>query len=279
MIYPFSNYKMQYGNVFVNIFPMEYYLAKIRKLSYFSMVKINHGHWEEYYNIVHGMAPLQGGYFFPEKNCKNWEKLENMTMKDRDLAKEFIEWKHDIMIELMELNKKNPSNILVAVSNFAHPEDYHRGDGKIETMIKKLIPNLFLHDGMLWKRAFVDKSIHKFFNCIREFRILLVGPKHLMNLKTVDFDFIEIDIHMAYKERNAIKDKIVQYREKQSGPLIILMQASQLAVWLILKLNIPETFIFDIGQALDMFFPKEVPWIKNALKNSNSWLTKNDEVF
>lgn len=279
MIYPFKNYKMHYGEVYVNIFPMDYYLSKIRRLSYFSMMKINHGHWEEYFYIVHGMAPTKGGYFFPEKNCKIWQPLNEMTQENKHLATDFIEWKHDIMSELAIINKTNSLDKLIAVSNFAHPGDHHRGGGKIETMIKKIIPDTFLHDGMLWKRSLIDKSIYKFFDCIKKFQILLIGPSHLKNLKHIKFDFIEININLAYKDRNDLKSKIISYREKTNGPLIILMQASQLAVWLILKLNLPETFIFDIGQAFDIFFPKEVPWVKNNLKNFDSWLRKNHDVL
>ena len=116
-------------------------------------------------------------------------------------------------------------------------------------------------DADIIHRASIKGKLDKFFEVLKDRRIILVGPKYLKDIKVIEFDeFIEIPEKNCWLEFEKIRKEIGELIYKlylgDSNVPIILFCASMMANVLIDELIYPSFIFIDIGSVFDPYVGK-----------------------
>jgi len=145
-------------------------------------------------------------------------------------------------------------------------------------IIKKFLPKDHIpFEGMLWRRFAFHNKLKDFFLKYKKRKIVIVGPNYytefdkLFNLEK--YSHIKIDITkaswQAYTLANQIFDEHFHHLKTHES-VIYFISAGTLGTWLTLKLhNLPNSFILDVGRALQYFYPAKAKgrWLKSSFSH------------
>ncbi len=217
---------------------IEYYIDIVRKGNLY-FVKMNHAWWQY----------LAGKKFW----LSRYHKLHD---------KELISEVKDIIKNI------DKSDIVMAVSDVGPLEHIGKFKKKQleleEVMIRHMPDNYQPHFGCIWKKYVLQKKISKFFNCINDYEVIVVGLEHLKEVETT-LKFSNFLFHQIYitssknNERQKVLDDLLNIADKP-GKKIFLIQAGELfATWLVYHLRYKtkndQCSFIDIGRAIDAFCP------------------------
>jgi dTDP-4-amino-4,6-dideoxygalactose transaminase len=228
----------------------------------FSLLKLNHGFWE---------------------NCLNSWRLEDLhtSWSDEQIDKHLgrIAFKHggfrDEVLQILRNWPSNWSNIQLDCTANAFPESQRLAPSPrtpadvIDQLIRDTLPDGWKGgDGLLWKNMAIDGSLSEVFRWAANKRVVLIGPRHLsVHLQAwgwQDYKFIEIPLRTARQRRKVLLTDVAAALEPPV-PTVVIVQAGSLSVWLARHLldSFPFLWILDMGRALDILSPEIVlnqPW-------------------
>lgn len=147
----------------------------------------------------------------------------------------------DLGKRLLAVLRKRPK-YYIGLQNLA----YKQRKEQIDTLTKQC--------GLKWcksdilHKANIHKTIYKFFDVLKDKRVLIVGPKHLLKFKHFDFGLLEIADRNCWIQYKQIKESIEYELENYD---IILYCASMMSNVLIHDFHKEITQI-DVGSVFDV---------------------------
>ena len=213
--------------------PVTYFAERVRRQRWFSYTQLNRRFWE---SLARPSTPL---------------REETLSL-------------------LGELPTADP-DLFVATSHLDYPgsdrlEAGAARDGELLTRIESTLPRGYVaHDGQLWKRATISGEIRAFYEALRPLQVIALGPDWLIELggrlRLPRFSLKAIDVRKDASRRHELLDDLREAHARLHGePTALLLQAGALAPWLVLKLHrqLRNTFVVDMGRALDVCVPERV---------------------
>lgn len=204
-----------------------------------------------------------GGFYFVKINHAFWEMLSGnkywtdlyLKIHDKDLI--------DEVLGIIKTIDK--TNILLAVSNLGPPHYMRKSDSEI-AMSKKIIEILpegyIAHFACNWKIFSLDGSIHKFYDVIREKKLVIVGMEHLEILR----DTLNLKNMLHYKltfqssqkiTRDIILNDLLAIANKDEKTIFIFQAGDLFSTWLIYHMSQKMIFkncsLIDMGRSVDIF--------------------------
>lgn len=239
--------------------PIEFFIELVQQKIPFGFCKLNHVFWETAAtkSELEEMRPFMEDEItrplFGEQAAFNpigWLMLHGF----------------DLLEEVLEIiqQPKHESSFLLGASHIGPPdESLFVGKLPYEKRLNCIKDNLpidyvpFL--GSIWKKYALNGTMPKFFNCIKPFRVVVVGLNHLSHInKYTEFsDFKHIEIKLdATKKRKELLDFFL--KEWKPNDFWIFQAGETLSTWFIHHLNmLIDGFFIDAGRSLDMFLPSE----------------------
>lgn len=194
-------------------YPLDFYINKIKSKEYFKFSRYGDGEWIYYFKIL-----KQGQYINQEMSFDN-----------------------------------NINNLLRKTINFPKESDsYFYGlQGLGLSMFGDKIPKLHWHDSDIFHFASINKEILPFLKILKENKLVFIGAEYLKKINTIlPYDyFIEIPEKDCYKVITKTLKSIREYKK----PAIYIFQCSIVTKILIYELDMPESFLLDLGSLLDPF--------------------------
>lgn len=220
---------------------IDFFCDKIINNEYFYFVKYNHGFWEIILKLNDAVEPCIALH-----------------------GEEFV-------LSSIELLHKLPKEFLIGASPFSVPDkeyNYEYDCKKIQdnqlnkkrlNSIGQLIEGAFLNRtvyyGNCWKDYFMDGSIKKIINLIRDKKVILVGLSYIEEVikgwKLKNCVFYKMTLEDTYRLREVEEDLLNLYEE---GCVYVVQAGTMLAAWLgnhLYTNGCKNAWYIDFGRVLD----------------------------
>ena len=179
----------------------------------------------------------------------------------------------DIITEVRDIiSNIDSTNIILGVSNIPYISNFSFGTNQtnftqdlIAEKIKMVLPRKYLaHSACIWKYFTITKQIHKLYECLNEFEVIVVGMNHLKELEYTlglsNLLFYKINIDSSRKQnRYKVLDEIYKFYDIKKKQVFIFQAGEMFSAWLIYKLlydkNIKNCSLIDMGRSLDYYCP------------------------
>lgn len=241
--------------------PIDFFVELIEDKIPFSFSKLNHAFWEA--AIERNKFDNIRSYFINEDARKSalmnpvWNQASWFALHGFDLLDEVVE---------IVSNLKPDSNHLLGVSHIGPPdESIFVGNLSYKNRldyIKHVLPNGYTpFFGAILKKYALSGVMHKLFDSIRSFRVVVVGIDHVEHLNKYtmfnDFKHINIKLLSATDLRYCLLDTFIN--EWKDGDFWIFQAGETLSTWFISKMSdVLKTGMFiDAGRSIDMFIPSD----------------------
>ena len=237
----------------------------------FAYTKINHGFWECLANVEFEMG-------WPT-NDEERARADTIARRPHFFVGDFV----DELICLLESAAKNhlPS-LHLCFELSAWPGDNRITGAPFRPERSKPLFNRYvsqfrrLGNGLLLKQAVNDGTTVRFFERLRDYHVVLVGPDYISSFfEFVDIengDFISIHPRRARETRAEVKERIRTALAEAEKPAVVLLQAGTLAPYWILQMlrHHPGVRWVDGGLAFSICHPPDIlkrPWGKAYRKD------------
>jgi hypothetical protein len=239
-------------------------LSRIRSRDYFKFVKLNHGFWQRI--CFFGAEELS----LEEVNsniCKYVIENADEDYRGRIGLGGDIQRPPAILAqsypEILRLMQIEDERILWGVS----PSGHRFGPVYPEAVktISKFAPTR-RYCGQLWKDLVFDGTILKFFRRLQGHKVVVIGLRHLKNSRMpVKHDFYEIRNPVSSYADELVLD--LERYHRRFRPTVYLSEMSDVGIPILCKAELENAFVFDMGQAIDIFTdklhdPNHPPWMK-----------------
>ncbi|MEZ4886664.1 MAG: hypothetical protein R3E32_18190 [Chitinophagales bacterium] len=271
---------------------IEFFLARIEAKAYFSYAKQLHGFWDVLLAVMIAYPDLRK----IRKDDAYFQKFST-AMSEVLITLSSIQMAHGMYFDVLKLLSKMdemPDNFFYGVSDLDfYPQDSppHSIDSYIpnfntfkllsinnplrcrmmrcgdrQLIIQHFLPESYIpFNGIIWRRYGYNGLLEPFFEKVKDnHHITIVGPHYYHNfgelLDIERFHHIAIDQFRASEKREELLQTIVQHQKTlQNEDAIYFFVASSLSLWLISRLHnkLPNSYLIDVGQALDSAIPPE----------------------
>jgi len=243
--------------------PAGYYIGRIEEGDCFYFVKANHGLWERYLDVRRQEAA----------GAEEAKSVSPAFVLEGSFRKEL---ENDLK------TLPDGRSFIFGVSHVAY--EGHEGiagqrDGAaIVDVIESMLPAGYAPvNGTVWKDACVNGEIGRLWTVLSDKDVVVVGPEYLSDLAgRLDFGSFHLEaIHRtaAHEEREQILERLLAYRGTAARPVVFLMQAGPLSIWLALRMfeRLPHSFMVDLGIVLNLWLPDharpaDFPWERYFLR-------------
>ncbi len=207
----------------INHHPIEFYCDKIKNNEYFKFIRYGDAEWMFYLKSHQNGSPMNNGEMVVYGEMDYDNEISNQIIKTIDLPKESDSYFYSLQS--------------LSVRLFGNK-----------------IPQLNWHYSDVFHFGSIENKLLPFLKLIKERKLVFIGANYLRKigeLLPVEH-FIEVPEKNCYTEKDRILKDIKDYGKSA----IYLFQCSVLSCILLYELDIPESFMLDLGSLLDPFVGK-----------------------
>lgn len=255
---------------------IDWLVRAVENNEYVRLPKLLHGFWERVYHLCNGNVTLERLKKAVE-SVKDVSVSEHFEMPPQPSqyfnvhSTDGVDLHYYQIVDSMQYSK---SKLIWGI----HPEGYPDSTSQFHkrrrphalAAIKAVGPRI-AYDGTIWKQAIVKKEIGRLWEAIEGHVVVVMGMGHLKDLnKHFEFKkFHHFPVKMPlYDCRDAFLKEWEEFHEQFREPVVYLTQCSITGAWATSMLNLPNSFVFDMGRALDSWAPKDVrpsqPWLEKV---------------